>query len=233
MDPGMSSCQFRIRLASADDCEAIHHFIKQLSEDVKMAPGSLQTTAQGLRRDKDYFECLFAEARIPGTAADHPVTWKPVGCVIYLFAFSVYFGRQLNVILVYTDPHYRGKGIGRALMKTVAETATANGIRQVMWTTAESNKSAISFYKSFGATSTPRHRFTLMSEALTLLTEEPEDARFWRENDPICIKNTQPINHTLNGTRCNAHVETDRKRNDRKEVHTKPDENNNILFARK
>ena len=51
---------------------------------------------------------------------------------------------------LYTDPNYRGLGIGRSLMEAVYEAADANNTPNVYWLTEEFNKTARQLYDRIG-----------------------------------------------------------------------------------
>ena len=51
---------------------------------------------------------------------------------------------------LYTDPNFRGLGIGRRLMEAVYEVADANNTPNVYWLTGEFNKTARQLYDRIG-----------------------------------------------------------------------------------
>jgi len=67
-----------------------------------------------------------------------------------------------------TLPEYRGQGIGKTLLKTLAKTAVAEGCGRVEWSCLDWNAPSIEFYRAQGAL--PMDEWTiyrLTGEALT------------------------------------------------------------------
>ncbi|MBP2217059.1 GNAT family N-acetyltransferase [Arthrobacter sp. CAN_C5] len=62
---------------------------------------------------------------------------------------------------LYVSGTYRGAGIGRLLLDSVATDARARGYGELQWQTPAWNTRAIQFYERVGATHQPKERFTL------------------------------------------------------------------------
>ena len=52
---------------------------------------------------------------------------------------------------LFVRPNFRSKGIGKALLKSLVKIAKERNCGRVEWVVLNWNKSAIDFYKSFGA----------------------------------------------------------------------------------
>ena len=53
-----------------------------------------------------------------------------------------------------SDPEYRGLGMGRSLLASLARLALDEGCRRLEWSVLDWNQPAISFYRSIGAVAT-------------------------------------------------------------------------------
>jgi GNAT superfamily N-acetyltransferase len=59
--------------------------------------------------------------------------------------------RTLHIVDFYVRERWRGRGIGRALMKRAGEICRSSGGKQLFWAVFEPNKLAINFYERLGA----------------------------------------------------------------------------------
>ncbi|MDP4117224.1 MAG: GNAT family N-acetyltransferase [Bacteroidota bacterium] len=76
----------------------------------------------------------------------------PVGQALYFFNFSTFLSKPgIYLEDIYIKPDYRGKGIGKALLKKIIEIAKEKKCGRVEWSVLKWNKSAIDFYLSLGA----------------------------------------------------------------------------------
>ena len=83
--------------------------------------------------------------------------------------------RQCQVKEMFVSSSDRGKGIGRRLMKWVAEYATDQGCGRIDWNVKNSNQKGIAFYKSLGAEQIiERLNFRLSRSNMIQLTSERE-----------------------------------------------------------
>jgi GNAT superfamily N-acetyltransferase len=57
---------------------------------------------------------------------------------------------------LFTNPEFRGKGVGRALIEAVKEVAISNRCSRVYWNTDESNSTARALYDTFSPVSGKR-----------------------------------------------------------------------------
>ena len=76
---------------------------------------------------------------------------KPVGIVHFIYHPHNWRIEDVCYLQdLYTDPNFRGLGIGRSLMEAVYEAADANSTPNVYWLTEEFNKTARQLYDRIG-----------------------------------------------------------------------------------
>lgn len=133
-----------IRSASRSDTGLILGFIHELAEYEKLAHEVEATEAQlaeNLFGDSPQAEVVVAE-------------WqgKPVGFALYFHNFSTFRGtRGLYLEDLYVQPDYRGKGIGKHLLKYLAALAVQRNCARFEWSVLDWNQPAIDFYRAMGA----------------------------------------------------------------------------------
>ncbi|XP_060070632.1 thialysine N-epsilon-acetyltransferase-like [Ylistrum balloti] len=138
--------EFTLRRAVDDDTEEIFRLCLELaacSDEVE----ALKTTPETLRRDRKYYECFVAEESSASDSEPKPL----IGYALYSYTYSSWNGRSAFLNDIYVSPNHRGKGIGSALLKKVAQDVVENGCILMEWCVLEYNIDAIEFYKSKGA----------------------------------------------------------------------------------
>jgi GNAT superfamily N-acetyltransferase len=132
-----------IRPATAADISLMHSLVRALAE-YEREPNSVQITKEQLLRDgfgpNHYYECLIAEE-----------DGKPAGFALYFPIYSTWQGPSIHLEDLFVLPEFRGKGIGKALLKGVAGEAVKKGSARLQWDVLNWNQTAIDFYHSIGA----------------------------------------------------------------------------------
>ena len=133
-----------IRTATAADAPQILAFVRALAA-YERAPDAVEATAEALLRDgfgpQPFFRCLIAE-----------YDGHPAGFALYFFNYSTWMGRPgIYLEDIFVEPPFRGRGIGKALLKQVAAAALANNCPRLQWEVLDWNTPAIEFYRSMGA----------------------------------------------------------------------------------
>ncbi|NDY96362.1 GNAT family N-acetyltransferase [Wenzhouxiangella limi] len=140
----MNSGAVNIRRAARGDEDSILGLIGELAEYERLAHEVTATPAllaEHLFGDNAVAEALLAE--IDGAA---------VGFALFFRNFSTFLGRPgLYLEDLYVREACRGRGIGRALLKRLADLARERGYGRMEWSVLNWNQPAIEFYQSLGA----------------------------------------------------------------------------------
>jgi GNAT superfamily N-acetyltransferase len=133
-----------IRPATPEDIPQILALIQALA-DYEREPQAAVATHADLLRDgfgpEKRFYCLMAN-------------WdkESVGFALYFYNYSTWRGHAgIYVEDLFVKPEFRGKGIGKALLSSVAAIAAAEGCPRLEWAVLNWNQLAIDFYNSIGA----------------------------------------------------------------------------------
>ena len=134
-----------ISAATEADVPLILDLIRGLAEYEKLSHEVVAT--EDLLREHLFGAKPVAEVRkSPGSGR------KPVGFALYFHNFSTFLGRPgIYLEDIYVRPEYRGRGVGRALLKEVARVAAERKCGRLEWSVLDWNEPAIGFYRSLGA----------------------------------------------------------------------------------
>ena len=78
---------------------------------------------------------------------------EAAGFALFFHNFSTFLARPgIYLEDLFVRPAFRGRGIGKALLKHLAQLACARGCGRLEWAVLDWNKPAIDFYESLGAT---------------------------------------------------------------------------------
>ena len=141
-----------IRKATAEDADIIFALIIELAIYEK-AEHEVLTTAEEIR------ETMFGvDSKTSALIVE--VDNKAVAYAVYFYNYSTWLGKNgIYLEDIYVSPDYRNNGIGKALLKKVANIAMTNNCGRVEWSVLDWNTPAIDFYKSLGAT--PQDEWTV------------------------------------------------------------------------
>lgn len=150
-----------IRQASPADAKAIYDMIYELAVYEK-APEQVVTTVEEIRAS------LFAsDSKTEALICE--IDNKIAGYAVFFTSYSTarpqrhLYGRSLH------HPEFRGRGAGKALLKTIAQLAVKR-VRSHGWSVLDWNQPAIDFYLSIGAVAQSEWvRYRLDGAALTAL----------------------------------------------------------------
>lgn len=135
---------FLIRPAVVDDVPTILGFIRKLAEYEKLEHEV--TVTEELLRAHLFGPRPAAEALVASVGG------RDVGYAAYFTNYSTFSGRP-GIFLedLFVQPHVRGRGVGKALLREVARIALERGGNWLGWTVLDWNEPSIQFYKSLGA----------------------------------------------------------------------------------
>ena len=141
----VTTADFAIRAAAPADVPAIVRLIHGLAEFeklthlVEVTPESL---APHLFGPRPVAEALVAER-----------AGRVVAFALFFTNFSTFLARPgLYLEDLFVEPDERGRGIGQALLESLARLATARGCGRFEWSVLDWNEGAIRFYQRMGAT---------------------------------------------------------------------------------
>jgi len=138
----MTKPMLTIRVATIADAALIRGLIAELAE-YEREPEHVRTTEDDIARDgfgtNPQFRTLIGE-------------WdgEPVGFAVFFHYYSTWRGAGLYLEDLFVRPHFRGRGIGRALLANVARAAEQEGRVFIRWAVLVWNQPAIDMYKSLG-----------------------------------------------------------------------------------
>ncbi len=159
----MSAARFIIRPAAPADVADLLRMIRALAEYERLA--HLVVADEAMLTAALFSEHPGAEALV---AREGDKIGPAAGFALYFHNFSTFLGRRglwLEDLFVY--PHYRGAGLGKALLNTLAGIARERGCGRFEWAVLDWNASAIGFYERLGARLLPDWRIARVTgEAL-------------------------------------------------------------------
>ena len=137
--------RIHIRPATRQDTALIMRFVRELAE-YEQALAEVTATEQMLET------ALFGpDPRAHALICEQGE--EAAGFALYFFNFSTWLGKHgLFVEDLYVSPEYRGHGIGRTLLRHLAQLALERDCGRFEWNVLDWNQPAIRFYRSCGAT---------------------------------------------------------------------------------
>lgn len=140
----MTDTLIAIRPATPDDVPLIRQLIVELAEYERMRDAAVATDA-ALR------EQLFG-AQPAAEVLLGEVDGQPAGFALFFHNFSTFLGqRGLYLEDLFVRPQFRGAGLGKHLMASLARLAVHRGCGRFEWSVLDWNTPSIGFYRSIGA----------------------------------------------------------------------------------
>ena len=147
----------RIDPATERDVPQILLFIRGLAEYEKLSHQCIAT--EGSLRQTLFGERAYAEVLIGR------LNEIPVGFALFFHNYSTFLAKPgIYLEDVFVVPEHRGAGVGKALMKRVAQIACERGCGRFEWSVLDWNVPSIEFYKRIGAQVLPDWRICRMTE---------------------------------------------------------------------
>jgi diamine N-acetyltransferase len=134
----------RIRRAEPKDRALVYGLIRDLADYEKL----LHTVdaTEGM-----IGEALFGENP---RAFCEIISWngEDAGFALWFYTFSTFRGKHgLFLEDIFVNPDYRGWGLGKALLKHLAQRCVDEGLARFEWSVLNWNEPSIAFYKAMGA----------------------------------------------------------------------------------
>jgi GNAT superfamily N-acetyltransferase len=133
-----------LRPAEERDVGVILDFIRELADYERLSHEVVTTEAllaQHLFGERPLAESIIAEYE-----------GAPAGFALFFHSFSTFIGKPgLYLEDLYVTPDLRGRGIGKALLKHLAQLALERDCGRVEWAVLDWNEPAIKFYEAIGA----------------------------------------------------------------------------------
>jgi GNAT superfamily N-acetyltransferase len=146
----------RVRAATAADVDDIFRLIgalasyERLTAEVTGTPARLREHLFGTR---PYAEALVAE-----------LDARRIGFALFFHNYSTFrTAPGLYLEDLFVEPGHRGRGVGTALLATVARLAVERGCARLEWAVLDWNATAIDFYQRHGAEVLPDWRICRMT----------------------------------------------------------------------
>ena len=136
----------RIRAAEPRDVDDVLGLVHALAEYEK-EPDAVEATAE------DFRTALFPDHGRPTTFCHvAEVDGRVVGIAVWFLSFSTWTGKNgIWLEDLFVQPEYRGTGLGKALLRTLAETCVERGYTRLEWWVLDWNAPSIAFYEALGA----------------------------------------------------------------------------------
>lgn len=134
----------RIREAIAADAPQVLRFIQALAEYERLRDACVATL-------EDIERTVFGPDAVPRVLI---AEWEgePVGFALYVRNYSTFLARPgIWLEDLFVVPEARGRGVGKALLATLARIASERGYGRVEWSVLDWNTPSIDFYRSLGA----------------------------------------------------------------------------------
>ena len=150
-----------IRQASPADAKAIYDMIYELAVYEK-APEQVVTTVEEIQAS------LFAsDSKTEALICE--IDSKIAGYAVFFTSYSTWLGRNgIYMEDLYVTPEFRGRGAGKALLKTIAQLAVKRECGRLEWSVLDWNQPANDFFLSIGAQPQGEWvRYRMEGEALT------------------------------------------------------------------
>jgi len=134
----------QIRIAQPADVEDIHRLIYELAVYEK-APEEMVATI-------DQINTSLFNATPVAFCHVAEVDGKVVGIALWFLNYSTWLGKAgIYLEDLFVQPEYRGHGIGKGFMQTLAALCVERGYERFQWWVLDWNKPSIDFYQSLGA----------------------------------------------------------------------------------
>jgi GNAT superfamily N-acetyltransferase len=163
-----------VRPIRPDDVPAAVALVRELADYEKALHEVLLTEQQLTDRLFGDAPALFGHVAI---AEDGVAPGEVVGIALWFLNFSTWRGTHgIYLEDLYVQPQYRGRGLGKELLRTLAAVCVERGYSRLEWSVLDWNTPSIEFYKAAGAVPMDEWTvFRLTDDALTTFAEDWRD----------------------------------------------------------
>ncbi len=135
----------QIRFATSADVPQILAFVRELAE-FEREPDAVLATEPMLEA------ALFGPRPAAEAVIAEDADGKALGFALFFQNFSTWTGLPgLYLEDLYVTPAARGAGVGKALLRHLADIAVTRGYARFEWSVLDWNQPAIDFYRAMGA----------------------------------------------------------------------------------
>ena len=149
--------EFLLRPAAPADCAEIDRLVHELAVYEKLAHQKVGTAA-------DLERALFG----PRPAAEAILAergGRAVGFALFFTTFSTFLAKPgLYLEDVFVEPAHRGHGIGKAMLRHLAQLCVERGCGRFEWRVLDWNEPSIRFYEGLGGKVLPEWELVRMTE---------------------------------------------------------------------
>ena len=158
-----------VRPIRPDDVAAVVGLVRELAE-YEEAAHEVRLTAEQLTG------ALFGDSpKLFGHVALGPAG-DVVGTALWFLTFSTWRGTHgIHLEDLYVQPQHRGTGLGRELLRTLADLCVQRGYSRLEWSVLDWNTPSIEFYEAAGAV--PMDGWTVFRLTDDALTDFAADRR--------------------------------------------------------
>jgi GNAT superfamily N-acetyltransferase len=144
-NPAMSpDTDLQIRPAKESDAPLVLDFIRKLAEYGDIASETTVTEAD--------VRAALSGPRPVAQAILAYLGSEPAGFAVYSFTFSSFMGKPgIYVEDLFVEHRFRGRGVGKALLVTLAGLGRERGCGRLEWSVLNWNEQAMEFYQDLGA----------------------------------------------------------------------------------
>jgi hypothetical protein len=162
---------YQLRHAQPADTPAIVGLIRELAVYERLEH-LMRATPEALHPH------LFGEAPVAECLVAESAAREVIAFALFFRNFSTFLARPgLYLEDLYVQPAWRGRGVGKALLKRLGALAVARGCGRFEWSVLDWNAPAIAFYESMGATVMPDWRICrLTGDALQAFASDAAEA---------------------------------------------------------
>jgi GNAT superfamily N-acetyltransferase len=155
-----------IRPVEKHDVDAVVGLVHELADYERAAEHCLLTTDQLHTALFGPSPALYGHV---AEVADENGRATVVGCALWFLNFSTWRGvHGIYLEDLFVQPAQRGRGLGKELLRTLAEVCVERGYSRLEWSVLDWNTPSIEFYKAAGAVPMDEWTvFRLTDDALT------------------------------------------------------------------